>query len=372
MTRSVTLALCLCAFLAFASAGNYVQLLSPVSLSVSAKSAFFDHTANVMFVGTSNGVSKLNSTSFAALDTSGNIGTSDGRVRTELYSSDWLFVWSSSTLYRLTASNLTDVASVDLSAQFPSSIASVVVDAQRQLAYAVSYYSTALVVVDVSSMQVMHTYNFTTQLNVRGETGAYALAYDSSRKVVWIGADCPYGIPSNVWQIDVATAASPKLIRTIPFGGDTCFYADPLVDPSDSGIVYFSDDDTNNVYGIGPDGSWGPERFLPLPVYSDYGAVDVQRKQGFYVTSSWNSIPAQVFRFCFNDRPISYEMTNVTSTYIDGVSYDQVDQVLYVFSNSATVQRLYVNGTDCPQEPSSANTAVSAWWFLFSRLVELI
>jgi hypothetical protein len=43
------------------------------------------------------------------------------------------------------------------------------------------------------------------------------------------------------------TATAPSVITATPFGGYTCFYGDPIIDPQGTGIAWFNNDDTNNV-----------------------------------------------------------------------------------------------------------------------------
>jgi hypothetical protein len=117
------------------------------------------------------------------------------------------------------------------------------------------------------------------------------------------------GVPSYVWQINMRTATAPSVITATPMGGNTCFFADPVIDPQGTGIVYFSDSDTNNVrgrtalpqepsqdhtsphvhalslssqvIGVDTEGKWNSDRLLALPLYSKWATVDASRKQGF-------------------------------------------------------------------------------------------
>lgn len=99
-------------------------------------------------------------------------------------------------------SNLSDDVRLNLQvdAYFYHGIDNVVLDASRQLAFAISFYGRAVLIIDVESMEVTGSFQFAAEVNKNNETGASAMTYDADRRVLWFVCSVslfPFGSSSS-------------------------------------------------------------------------------------------------------------------------------------------------------------------------------
>jgi hypothetical protein len=117
---------------------------------------------------------------------------------------------------------------------------------------------------------------------------------------------------------------------------------------------------------------------LALRRYSGWVAVDVSRKQGFYLARSYNRETNNIHRASYNDRPPTYSTIPVAQLYYEddnslSIVYDTPTQTLYVtdLASPSNVYVFNVTGTDCPQGDNSSSASTPASSALWSSLLSL-